>query len=34
MLENQEVLSAFRGGLVSGGEHEETRVIAYIQSAT
>lgn len=29
-LENQEVLSAFRGGLYSGGEHEEMRVVAYI----
>jgi hypothetical protein len=34
LLENQEVLSAFRGGMISGGEHEEMRVISYIQCTT
>ena len=34
MLENQEVISAVRGGQYSGGENEEMRVIAYIQSTT
>jgi len=34
LLENQETLSAFRGGMFSGGEAEEMRVIAYIQCTT
>ena len=36
MLENQEVLSGYRGStqMMTEGEHEEMRVIAYIQSTT
>jgi hypothetical protein len=36
MLENQEVLSGYRGStqMMTQGEHEEMRVIAYIQSTT
>lgn len=30
LLENQETLSAFRGGMFSGGEIEEMRVVSYI----
>ena len=35
MLENQEVLSGYKGSTqMTAGEHEEMRVIAYIQSTT